>query len=106
MGEIIGIIAYLGGFLTSFIVTTFFMSIVVPLLITIPFLFFKKTRTWKTFVSLLFVFFGYSFGKIVGGNVFMHYITNGTSETTARLFGLPDLPPFVVPPTNRVLHCF
>ena len=96
MKEIVGFIAYLGGFFTSFIISTFFLSIVVPLFMTIPFLFFKITRTWKTFVTLLFIFSGYSFGKIVGGIVLMNYITNGTSVTTARFFGLPTMGVFII----------
>jgi len=63
MGEI----AHLLGFCLLPLVKSLAYAIV----IMIPFLFFKKMRHWKTFISIWLICAGYEFGGILGGNFYL-----------------------------------
>jgi len=59
--------------LSGFIIPLLPEVIIITIVGTIPFLFFKKTRCWKTIISILFIVAGWVYGKIMVGNYFLNF---------------------------------
>ena len=78
---------------------SFFFGMLSPLFIKaicfsiigiIPFLFFRKTRSWKTFIYLFFIFFGYFIGSLCIGATYRECrMQRGFNHPTARWICLP-----------------
>lgn len=81
---ILGEIAELAGFITPLLPKVIIITIVGA----IPFLFFKKTRNWKTIISILFIVAGWVYGEIMAGNYYLNFYQMNISNPRILAFGI------------------
>ena len=74
--------------LTGFIIPLLPKVIIITIIGAIPFLFFKKTRSWKIIISILFIVAGWVYGEIMAGNYYLNFYKMNILNPRIFAFGI------------------
>lgn len=83
---LLGEITYLCGFLSSPLLLP--RILIFSMFITLPFLFFKKTCNWITFIFILFIVSGWVYGLNVAGLFYLNFYQSDFSHPRILAFAI------------------
>jgi hypothetical protein len=82
--KVLGEMAELSGFVIPLLSTILIFTAVG----VIPFLFFKKTRQWKTPIYILLIISGWQYGGILAGNFYLNFLEMKIPNSRIFAFGI------------------